>query len=261
MFVKEIYQTFPSLKLQAIRLNRKIPYCYEKFNVETFFYNNSYGLKSPVSHLLNSVINTINAQEFLPKYLIIIPDKDIVDFINYTQRGISQIIGTILDWLIKQIDQTMERKRLLMWESNPGSVEDEEPAIIWVKMLDRPSTKLHILHEKFNKIMEDIIRNKSNTYVIDPNEFLERNMFSRIGDLNLDGKVVNWRTMDNKIKKFDKGEINLFPMENQVAENRGSQEDTVHKVKSTVVVPPMQFLQNRRKDEVRIIQKNNARFY
>ena len=108
-----------------------------------------------------------------------IPDRDIVHHIRYCDYGISMIIGRLLEFMIKDMERSIICKQSLMREVKPGSVIPNEPKVIWVKMLDRPfNSANHAITKKFNIILEDIVRDKKDVYILDPSTYIDKSMYS-----------------------------------------------------------------------------------
>ena len=109
---------------------------------------------SPVVKMINCIIDPLNKYNTMPRFLVIIPDADIVKYVNYTGSGRSRILGAAIEWFTDELLELIKEKKDAMRLTRPGSVTPLEPKIIFVKMIDRPDCKEEYAsqREKFNVI-------------------------------------------------------------------------------------------------------------
>ena len=208
---EEIFPTLTAMYNQIKVRRQGQVFCMEYFNLEYFHYGNALTIKNPFTRIINSLIYSLNEMTNLPKYLIIMPDKNLADYFKKVKFGVSLMLGIDTEWLVGQIDKAVERKIRCMIDVKPGSITPGEPKIIWVEMIQRPDVHMNLLKEKFNKILEDILATRKEAYIMEADNYLDQHMFSRIGLLNHTGRYNYWKAVDEKIKKFDQGEIDLQP--------------------------------------------------
>ena len=214
--------TFWAMEREAIASKKCKPYCFEFYNVEDSFYINTTAITSTIARILNSMINILNKFEHLPRFLVMILDRDIVDAVKMKNYGFSEITEKLLDWLVKQVDLVIERKKMAMRAIKMGAVSAFEPKIIWVKMLDKPrNPEFHCLKKKFNSILEDVLASRMGHYILDPTMFIENSMYSRFGELNNIGRLEFWRAIDVQLRDFDDRKTKLKPHPMPKLENSG----------------------------------------
>ena len=102
-------------------LNR--PTVIEETVKDEFFIKSNYGYdvscnsryNSPTKNILirlrNAFASAINKSIHLPKYIIIILDGDLIDFLEYEGQGMSQILGDWITWLSKELTLMIEDKK------------------------------------------------------------------------------------------------------------------------------------------------------
>ena len=134
-------------------------------------------LRTPVpARLLNALIHALNEPHFvndnkalddqhqnfkqapfLPRFIIVIPDWDLVKHIGHYKYGISLITGRILHWLILEMNEMVEIRRDNLKRSKEGATVATEPKFVWVKMINRVGCYDRALsvRNKFNTILED----------------------------------------------------------------------------------------------------------
>ena len=64
------------------------------------------GRSNAIGRMLNSIANTFNIyRSIIPKWIVIVPENDLINCIQYTEFGISGAYGTIIEYMMKQINQ------------------------------------------------------------------------------------------------------------------------------------------------------------
>ena len=101
-FLKDITHSLQDLKIKASAANKALPYIYERYNISLIY-------KSPLtsdaySRILTAFTNAMNKKFKLPKYVIVVPDKDLLQEMNYFNFGISRLLGITTNWLAKQFE-------------------------------------------------------------------------------------------------------------------------------------------------------------
>ena len=220
-FLREVFYTLPAMKRQAEVRKASQMYIYNQFNVEGFFPSNFNGIRSPFTRILNGVIFGLNKYQKLPRHLVILPDKDLAEYIDKKSLdgAVSQLLGKCTEWLIKEIEKAIDRKKNMLREDKPGSVVVSEPKIIYVRMINRPGNDhLAKIRHKFNAILEDILASRRDTYIMDAGLYLDQSTFHKVSSIHLtsDGKTNYWRAVNENVKKFDKQELSLKPRPSEI---------------------------------------------
>ena len=172
-----------------------------------------------MSRIHNAIVNALNEQNHkLPRFIIIIPDHDIIRFINHFGFGISHIVGTCLSWMVRNIEHALEAKKDFLRKCKPGALRANEPKIIWVKCFTRPDMPPLVAAgcNKFNNILEELLTTRKCHYIIDINKYMESAAFFNHGTyLNNKGKESFWLGIDRMIEGFDYGKEDLLPVVKQ----------------------------------------------
>ena len=107
-FLDEVFYAFTKLKDEAKDSQQSGPYLYQYYNITCSTENNLSSNDDTMARIVNSVINKLNEPiRKLPRFIIIIPDRDLLRHINYLGYGISHILGSCLNWIIKKIDDAI----------------------------------------------------------------------------------------------------------------------------------------------------------
>ena len=152
--LKEYYQSFLSMRTQAKEANAKLPYLFENYNVEHFKPPEMSNVKSVLARMVSSLIQAMNeaCQHHLLRYLLVIPDKDLVKEANVFDYGVTRILEDIIKYLLININQAIEVHKEDLKGKRMGAISTAvEPRIIWVKMIVRPQTsnkKVLLSHKK-----------------------------------------------------------------------------------------------------------------
>ena len=83
---------------------------YEFYNIN-FLIESPLTLGNPLSHILNQLIKELNKEIALPRFVIVIPDWDILKMINHFGYGVSGMIGKTLNWLIIEMQKSIKGRK------------------------------------------------------------------------------------------------------------------------------------------------------
>ena len=219
-FLKEIFSAFESIKLQAQRNPEAVPlYIQEFFNVKKFENTRASGTKSATGRMINSLIDAVNTEKILPKYLLIIPDKDITnDFSDVFLDGMGPALQDLVSWFVCQIDMIIRRRRATLLEKKPRVLYGYATKIIYVRMLRRygsfhANSKINgicDLRVKFNDALNNAVA-KTEQYILTVNSCNSFDHFDRHGMLSTKGKSSFWYEVDDLIKRFGINKVKLLP--------------------------------------------------
>ena len=170
--------------------------------------------------MINSIIDAIKERKRLPKYLVMIPDKDIIQHdVDFFSEEVPLILNEILRWFVRQIDLIIRRQKIDFLDRKPGSLQGFSPKTIYVCMLcrcgyseDSSSTVAQILRlrPKFNDALNDAVA-KVDQYIMTINSCGSFEHFDKRGNLSKKGKYCFWWELDDLIKRFEKGKVKLLP--------------------------------------------------
>ena len=84
-FVKEVFSEFESIKLKA-KKDRNIPplYIQEYYNVIPYYATS--GVPNAAARLVNSLVEALNERDRLPKFIIVMIDRDLIMNIDVFQN-------------------------------------------------------------------------------------------------------------------------------------------------------------------------------
>ena len=143
-------------------------------------------------------------------------DKDFIVNMNFFGFGTSKVMAIGLNWLIRQINICLKRRKTELFDKKPGAIALESTKIIWIKMIKHPYgclqefDKIFAPCNRFNNMLDEVRCNTNpQHYVLSIR--VEETDFHLNGELSEQGQITFWKEVDQCMKKFDRGEINLKP--------------------------------------------------
>ena len=224
-FLHKIFKTFIDMKADASDGKRTMPYIYDYYHLSYFMENPLSSQRNTMANIYNSLICTLNMKTDLtknyqlPRFIIVIPEADILKHINYFSYGISTIIGKCLNWIITEMERVVDARKDELRRKNPGAVAPNEPKIIWVAMMNRPHISYNDMMSvctKYNKILRDLLAIERNHYFLDfSNKMQQPANFLPSNRITARGKEMFWNELDLNIERFDCYKIKLHPDSNE----------------------------------------------
>ena len=160
-------------------------------------------------HIYNAFVEGLNHCAFLPKYLLIVPDRDIIDAYFPDTPGLTKQLESAISWITKSITDKIEVRKTFFRYAKPGTlpISDSLPTIIWIEMHNHPFRAGDfglVSHTKFNKAINEVAIREKNVRTLDPSENLTfADHFEAWGKLNYAGKLQFWTTVDHHVKLFN----------------------------------------------------------
>ena len=118
-FLAQSYSVLQQQDSESVVKRRRRPYIYEMYNIQALYNSNNFQYeKAAVGRMVNSMIKGLNAAAYLPKYILFVPDLDIITSANFYAFGNGIVLEAAVHWMVKEI------KRLLMARrENPEECE------------------------------------------------------------------------------------------------------------------------------------------
>ena len=222
IFLKEIFDTYTSMRDKALHEQKVkgknqakvvVPYMYHHYNVERFTTGNITSMSSsPLARILNNLIEAVNEYQILSRFIVIVPDLDILKSIKHYDYGVSKIIGSGLEWLVQEIDRLITTKKIDLARIWPGVVIASEPKVIWITMMGHPQpSRILALRKKFNAILEETLFGSRGMNIANLQLELRHEHFDRSNYLMAEGRIYFWKNIDKLLEKFDLHKIELIP--------------------------------------------------
>ena len=224
---------------EQARANRKSPlYIYEYYNVFDFWKTPVTGSCRVIGRMINALIEGLNKGRQLPRFLVIIIDKDIIKDVGIYDYGAAKEIMDNMSWLAKQIDVLIQRRKTELTDAKPGALYSTDPKVIFVTMLLRPlqfpkgsqMSNVISLRSKFNTALNDIAY-ASDYSIMSIDACNNENHFHLMGNLSQFGEFTFWKQLNHLLSMFDKKKVELVPTHrcSLSAHRHGSGDHTFHK--------------------------------
>ena len=141
-FLNDVIGTLQGMKTQAKLKKTELPYLYEMYNFKAFYINPLSDVTPTIVRIYNSLTEALNKYEHLPKYILVVMDKDIVSDVQrlHFDCGLYNSFEDNINWLLKNIAKAILVRRDNLKLKRLGAVPKELPIVCWVKMLARLHT-------------------------------------------------------------------------------------------------------------------------
>ena len=213
-FLINVFHALQQLQVEAKEARRQEPYIYEFYNVSCFTASPNSVIKSMLARLVNSLVKALNDCKKLPRIIMVIPDWDILKFLDHKTFGIKMIAEDAVGWIITQMNRAIESKKDTMRRRKPGSVVTGQPKVIWVTMMNRMNAPCKMLAHrmKFNDAVEKHLAIHMNYYILDvAPAMMDSSYFDPRNRINSYGKAQFWLEIDQQLELFDKQKLSLRP--------------------------------------------------
>ena len=198
------------MKTKAKHDATKLPYLYEYYNFEGFFMNPLSAVKPAIARIYNSLIKALNSHSHLPRYVIILLDKDVPASVQsyHFDSGAKEMIEDNARWLLKQIAKALLARHDELKAKRSGAVPSDLTRVVWVKMLARPhsdnATLIPIwkLRGKFNGCLAEVLEVEDYMHPITLQKVNEFCHFDAFGNLTSAGQMQFWRELNDQIKNL-----------------------------------------------------------
>ena len=153
-FLRECYTSLQTMNLRKSSRT----FLHKNFNISAHYA--SLAVRG-VNRMIYPFVDALNERYKIPRYIIIIPDKDMISHMKANKFSTAIVMGSTIHYIIKQYDILLDHHRLNLTDKRIGAVvPDGFPSIIWVRMLKRPAIDGHTstttpfsLRGKFNSIL------------------------------------------------------------------------------------------------------------
>ena len=91
--------------------NRSEQDCYAKLNFNTTVMTGNFNsdAETPLGRLRNILINAINSNWCLPKWIVLVMENDVINSVSHAKRELNEIVyNRSIEWLMKEYHRTLE---------------------------------------------------------------------------------------------------------------------------------------------------------
>ena len=214
------------MKIQAKDNKAPLPYMFDFYNVTAFHEMALSQNRNVLSCSFNSFMKGMtmhtdypekNLQPHLPRMIIIIPDWDLLCFINHFSFGVTMFSRKCPDWLLNNIEKVIESRKDLLRHRKSGFVAANEPKIIWVKMINHSNQqRILAVQNKFNNALEELLLKHRYHSIMDVGkDIADGHNFTYNNILNTWAQIEYWNAVNQLIERFDYYKESLRPGEKE----------------------------------------------
>ena len=142
-FLHDTMKELSSMTKKAKVSKQGYPYMYEMYNINGYF--TGMGTTGPLK-IVNTLIDALNDEDHLAKYVLFIPDKDLL----VGSKNSAFMMGATMHYIVKQVDLFLERQHQDLLHKRLGALQPEFPKSIWICMLKHPVDKINENLKIFN---------------------------------------------------------------------------------------------------------------
>ena len=221
--MRDMMYTFKAIRAQAINDHKDLPYLFKNYNVVAQNPERWSNIRSFLAKVLNGLVKALNQSPFvLPRYILVMLDKDLITNADLYDYGVSRTLEDTLKWLLININTVVELRKEHLIGKRAGVVSTtSEPRIIWISMLKHPdysmNKRVYSLACKFNQILQNVITGDRRSHYLPVDLEHSSSSFNHIGNITQSGKIEYWRLVDSTMKEFDHGNTELQPFSSNVA--------------------------------------------
>ena len=195
-FMKDLMNTFRAVKTQVKTSNTDLPYLHDNYNIVWLDTPKWSNIRSFLATVFNRLVKELNTKPYyLPHYLVIVLNKDLIQSAELFNYGVSRTIEDTLKWFLVNVNSVIETRKEDLSKKRAGAVSTTtEPRLVLVNMIKCPENsmnkKVYSLATKFNRILQEVIAgNKCSHYL--PIEIKQNNTnFDHIGNITQRGLMT-----------------------------------------------------------------------
>ena len=116
-----------------------------------------------ISRLPITVAAAINKEKYLPKFMLILLDDELINYLDFAKCGQSPMMGDWIQWLASQIDEMVKTKKSYL---PVRAKQDNKPAIYWNALPLHQAWWDNEPRIKYNNVLESIVKTFDNMKII-----------------------------------------------------------------------------------------------
>ena len=159
-----------------------------------------------IARLRNSMIKAWKKFNTIPKMIIIIPEDDVLNAVDFNGFGIKQMFENVIEWIVEEHMKIMDYYR----KSAPGKATKNKrfwPFYLWIGASIHTNYQNFSRRVKFNQSLEDVAKMHPKLAFLKPLQKWsteDPTFYSRIDKrLSSLGLAALWTAIDNAVSYFD----------------------------------------------------------
>ena len=186
-------------KKAAIMKKNSPPYLFQHFNIKEYY---AEAATRGLARFVNLLIEALNDRKRLPRYIMVIFDKDLLIAIKRETSKFNTgiVISATIHYIVQQSNILIERRKIDLFDRKPGALLPVDPTFIWIRMLKHPqggfNQEVTALRGKFNSILEERLFNGKDDKHCIMSIDIHQEDFDLIGNLSSNGKHDFWHEIN-----------------------------------------------------------------
>ena len=130
--------TLESLSYEGDKGQSIQPYIRDYYNLHVYHNNKlqTAGTDMAVARVINNLLGAIMERKRLPKYLIVILDKDLIQQdVDVFEDDAAEVVQELVRWITRKIDVIFRRRKLDILDKKPGALTGFTPKVIHVRIV------------------------------------------------------------------------------------------------------------------------------
>ena len=218
-FLFHNYHALPKMKTEALAFGKKkIPYLYDYYNINCFTSSPQSLTKDILARFVNCVIKALNNAVKMPHTILMIPEWDILNYINHECYGVRTMSHAALFWIVNQICRAIEVKKDEFSQKKLGSIMAMEPRVFSLQIFNLGFTPDdREIAFKFNSMLKEVLAEHDNHFLMNISECMDADEMYAEGSILLNdyGKNRMWLEINKLMELLDKDKISLRPKKMQ----------------------------------------------
>ena len=159
-----------------------------------------------IGRILNSIARTFNIYRYvIPKWIVIIPETDLIRSVEYTEFGVSGTYGTIIEYMMKEVNNMV--KTFLRNDSSLKNNRYNHPFIVWIEPVLHSGFTDNALRVKFIRSMHNAAQGQERMVILSLKQSWKENDSTLIQPslkiLNQKGLNLYCTALDNTLRFAD----------------------------------------------------------
>ena len=203
-----MWTTIITTKNKARSTNSPLPYLFDKYNVLPPYPKSSSLNDSVIRRIYNEFVDGLNENPWLPKYICILPDKDIIQAAKYYGFSCKFVFHKAINYLATNMESELETRKEDLAGKHSGALR-YDPILLWIKMIQRPCLKdteksyVFVQCPTFNSVLKSIVSKFKNMKVVNLYFPDDKNLFDSNGRLSSTGRTHFWRELNRYVQSID----------------------------------------------------------
>ena len=192
-------------KQRQLENNGNDNYMNENFEVTGYVTSRFGSNPSGIGRLRNSLVHAITKQVLLPKYVVLVPDNNIIKMLNHYRFGMSTALGRLIDYLMSEFDKIVKAQNEYL--PTKSKQEGKFPHFIWIHAPLHDNFTDNYERGKFNKCLVTMAKLHQNTSTLELKKVWDpcnSNLFIKEARrFTSQGYTAYWDAVDKAVKYAD----------------------------------------------------------